>query len=34
MERLLNIYLKYHKGGIGVACTRVDYMGDENPLLV
>ena len=28
MENILSIYLNTNRGGIGVACTRVDYMGD------
>lgn len=34
MERLLDIYTKNPNPTVGVACVRVDYMGDSNPQLV
>lgn len=34
MEKILSIYSKSNHGRLGVACARIDYMGDEEPLLV
>lgn len=34
MERHLHMYMKQPNPAVGVACARVDYMGDSSPQLV
>jgi hypothetical protein len=34
MKKLYNIYLKNTNPKTGIACTRIDYMGDADPKLV